>query len=110
MSKKQQPVTPAHIAPDDEELYGADAARIQQDRANEDHEHKPAAIVPGSGVTAADIMRDLQAQLAQQFEQAVTRMPKAKREAAIDGFKDGMRTLLYHLQAMGVVVVAPEQK
>lgn len=59
----------------------------------------------GSGVTFKPILRDLQATLVTQFAAAITRMPKARREAAVEGFKDGMRAIIAVLTEMRVIVV-----
>lgn len=66
----------------------------------------------GSGVTTGEIVAKLQRVLAEQFAQALDRMPMGTNKTArdkkmymTDGFKDGARSMLNALVDMGVVSI-----
>lgn len=63
----------------------------------------PVVEAPPSGVTFVSVQREIQETLAKQYEAVITSLPKAKREVALDGFRDGMRTMIRTLVHMNII-------
>jgi hypothetical protein len=66
-------------------------------------------ITPGCGWTQEQLIGELFAQSAANYEESLMRLgfKPTKRQTLVDGFRDGQRAALRHLEGMGVLVVIP---
>lgn len=64
-----------------------------------------AEATKGSGVTTRELMSKLRERVVKgyQAELMMAALKPSQREAALSGFRDGMRIMLQHLIGMGVV-------
>ncbi len=66
---------------------------------------------PGCGWTQQRIVDELIAQASKQYAAGLKRVGvlPAKRETLLDGYQDGMRAAIHHLEGMGVLVVLADR-